>query len=138
MIDPRDTRTMIAMSLSACYNNKVERHQGVRHMAHVSRRMRRDHADSRLLVANRGEIARRIMRTAREMGIATVAVYADGDADAPFVHEADIAHRARRPHRDRDAISISRKVLDAASAAAPMPCIPATASCRRTPRSRRP
>ena len=44
----------------------------------------------RLLVANRGEIARRIFRTAREMGIATVAVYADSDADAPFVREADL------------------------------------------------
>ena len=46
---------------------------------------------SRLLVANRGEIARRIFRTAKDMGIATVAVYADGDANAPFVHEADTA-----------------------------------------------
>lgn len=45
---------------------------------------------TRLLVANRGEIARRIFRSAREMGIATVAVYADGDADAPFVAEADV------------------------------------------------
>lgn len=43
----------------------------------------------RILVANRGEIARRIMRTARDMGISTVAVYADADADAPFVSEAD-------------------------------------------------
>ena len=37
----------------------------------------------RLLIANRGEIARRIMRTARAMGIETVAVYSDGDASAP-------------------------------------------------------
>src|SRR6266567_4374370 len=41
-----------------------------------------------LLIANRGEIARRIAATAAAMGIATVAVYADGDADAPFVGEA--------------------------------------------------
>ena len=46
---------------------------------------------SRLLVANRGEIARRVIRTAHDMGIETVAIYADGDADAPFVHEADTA-----------------------------------------------
>ena len=46
---------------------------------------------TRLLVANRGEIARRIFRSARDMGISTVAVYADGDAEAPFVKEADVA-----------------------------------------------
>jgi len=45
----------------------------------------------RLLIANRGEIARRIQRTAHQMGIGTVAIYADGDADAPFVREADTA-----------------------------------------------
>ena len=46
---------------------------------------------TKLLVANRGEIARRIMRTARDMGISTVAIYADGDVNAPFVTEADSA-----------------------------------------------
>ena len=46
---------------------------------------------TKLLVANRGEIARRIARTASLMGIKTVAVYADSDADAPFVKEADFA-----------------------------------------------
>ncbi len=46
-----------------------------------------------LLVANRGEIARRIMRSAHAMGIATVAVYSDADADSPYVREADSAVR---------------------------------------------
>lgn len=45
----------------------------------------------RILVANRGEIASRVFRTARDMGIATAAVYADGDINLPFVREADIA-----------------------------------------------
>ena len=45
----------------------------------------------RLLVANRGEIARRVFRAARAMGISTVAVYADGDAEAPFVTDADLS-----------------------------------------------
>ncbi len=44
-----------------------------------------------VLVANRGEIARRVMRTARRMGIKTIAVYSDADADLPFVGEADAA-----------------------------------------------
>jgi len=44
-----------------------------------------------LLVANRGEIARRIIRTAGAMGMRTVAVYADPDAGAPYVAEADRA-----------------------------------------------
>jgi propionyl-CoA carboxylase alpha chain len=44
-----------------------------------------------ILVANRGEIARRIFRTARDLGIAAVAVYSDADARAPFVGEADRA-----------------------------------------------
>ena len=54
---------------------------------------------TRLLIANRGEIARRIMRTAKNMGIHTVAVYADGDVQAPFVTEADtaIALQGTRP-----------------------------------------
>ncbi|WNG60197.1 biotin carboxylase [Archangium gephyra] len=47
----------------------------------------------KLLIANRGEISRRINAVAKGMGIATVAVYSDADAELPFVREADEAVR---------------------------------------------
>ena len=54
-----------------------------------------------LLIANRGEIARRIIRTARRLGVRTVAVYSDADRGAPFAREADEAlHIGPAPARE--------------------------------------
>ena len=66
-----------------------------------------------VLVANRGEIARRIFRTARRMGIATVAVYSDADAESAHVREADQAVRIG-PAAARESYLSSEAVLAAA------------------------
>jgi 3-methylcrotonyl-CoA carboxylase alpha subunit len=68
-----------------------------------------------LLIANRGEIARRIMRTARGLGLRTVAVYSDADAGAAFVREADQAVRIGPPP-PRESYLDGKKILAAAHA----------------------
>ncbi|WP_371784776.1 acetyl/propionyl/methylcrotonyl-CoA carboxylase subunit alpha [Streptosporangium subroseum] len=67
----------------------------------------------RLLVANRGEIARRVFRTCRDLGIETVAVFSDADAEAPHVAEAD--HAVRLPGvKPADTYLSTKKIIDAA------------------------
>jgi acetyl-CoA carboxylase biotin carboxylase subunit len=67
----------------------------------------------RLLIANRGEIARRIIRACRELGIETVAVYSDADAAAPHVTEADRAVRIG-PAPARESYLSVEAILEAA------------------------
>ncbi|WP_226674336.1 acetyl/propionyl/methylcrotonyl-CoA carboxylase subunit alpha [Rossellomorea aquimaris] len=47
----------------------------------------------KILIANRGEIASRIIKTCKQLNIQTVAVYSDADQDMPFVKDADVAYR---------------------------------------------
>ncbi len=66
-----------------------------------------------LLIANRGEIARRIIRTARKLGVRTVAVYSEADAGAPHVAEADEAVLIG-PAPARESYLVAEKILAAA------------------------
>jgi propionyl-CoA carboxylase alpha chain/3-methylcrotonyl-CoA carboxylase alpha subunit len=66
-----------------------------------------------LLIANRGEIARRIIRTARRLGVRTVAVYSEADANAPHVAEADEAVLIG-PAPARESYLVADRILAAA------------------------
>ena len=66
-----------------------------------------------VLVANRGEIARRVFRTARSMGMRCIAVFVDADADAPFVQEADEAVRLPSTYLDADAVLAAARATGA-------------------------
>ncbi|MBB4536373.1 3-methylcrotonyl-CoA carboxylase alpha subunit [Rhizobium etli] len=66
-----------------------------------------------LLIANRGEIARRIIRTAKMLGIRTIALYSEADAGLPFVREADEAI-AIGPPPARESYLSEARILEAA------------------------
>ena len=70
---PRSSRDAAASASSGCRRARMPQMKRIR----------------KLLIANRGEIASRVIRSARSLDIATVAVFSDADAQAPFVAEAD-------------------------------------------------
>ena len=67
----------------------------------------------KILIANRGEIASRIIKTCKQLNIQTVAVYSDADQDMPFVKEADIAHRIGESQVNRSYLVVDN-ILDVA------------------------
>ena len=68
-----------------------------------------------VLVANRGEIARRVFATARRMGIETIAVYSEADASAAHVADADQAILIG-PAAARESYLVPEKIIEAARA----------------------
>ena len=125
VIDPRDTRPCWEC---ACPPSQVARSRDVE-----LRRLQDVAMISRLLVANRGEIARRVFATCRRFPRSTVAVYTDPDADAPHVAEADV--RSTCPASGATWMSTPSWLRRARPA--PTPSTPDTDSFRRTPNSRR-
>lgn len=67
----------------------------------------------KILIANRGEIAVRIIRTCKEMGIKTVAIYSEADAEAPHVTQADEAYLIGKPRVNESYLNID-KILEVA------------------------
>ena len=70
---------------------------------------------AKILIANRGEIARRVIRTCKRMGIKTVAVYSDADAESPHVKEADEAVRLGGPMAKESYLNVEA-IVEAAKA----------------------
>jgi acetyl/propionyl-CoA carboxylase alpha subunit len=85
----------------------------------------------KLLIANRGEVAVRIMRACQEMGIRTVAIYSDADAHALHVRAADEAIPIRSAAPQESYLRGDR-IIAAAQSVARRPFIPDLVSCRRT------
>jgi acetyl-CoA/propionyl-CoA carboxylase biotin carboxyl carrier protein len=71
-----------------------------------------------VLIANRGEIAVRVIATLRQLGIRSIAVYSDADADAPHVHAADVAVRLGPAPAAESYLSIERVLAAAAETGA--------------------
>ena len=138
--------------IHSCYTVRCKgyRDRGHLNMARTRRLPGRTHGAislrrlmfEKVLVANRGEIAIRVMRTLKEMGIASVGVYSEADRETPHVREADEAFLLGPAMPAESYLSIEKIIEVAKEAGRRRRSTPATASWPRTPpsrpRSRRP
>ncbi len=90
-----------------------------------------------ILIANRGEIACRVIRTAKRLGLRTIAVHSDADAEALFVQMADEAYRIG-PAPARESYLDAARSWRSPRRPAPPASIRAMVSCPRMPNSPRP
>ena len=90
----------------------------------------------KVLVANRGEIALRIIRACRELGVTSVAVYSDADVEGLHVRHADEAVNIGRPPAGKSYLDVGA-IIEAARVTGADGSIPATVSWPRTRISRR-
>ena len=120
VIDPRDTRSVLAEVLAIC--REAEAQDAAAHAilggAAMSGEGMQRTPFYKILIANRGEIALRIMRTARRLGYGVVAVYSDADRDALHVREADQAVRIGEALPSQSYLNIAA-IIAAAKRAAP-------------------
>ena len=91
----------------------------------------------KILIANRGEIACRVARSARRLGIATVAVYSEADAGAMHLAACDEAWLIGAAPA-RESYLRADKILQVARSPVPRRFIQATDSCRKMPNLHRP
>ncbi|KKK37169.1 biotin carboxylase [Mesobacillus campisalis] len=73
---------------------------------------------SKILIANRGEIARRVIRTCKKLGIKSVAVYSEADADSLFVREADEAYCVGKPPVNQSYLNVDEIIAAAKNSGA--------------------
>ena len=116
VIDPLETRQVLGLALTACANAPLG-DPPLRRLPDVKGAMTTRGCMTMfdtVLVANRGEIAVRVIRTLRALGIRSVAVFTDADADARHVREADTAVRIGPAAAAESYLSVER-LLEAAA-----------------------